>query len=101
VRKLVEAVKAAGVPAIFAETTINPALIKTVAEEARVKLAPKQLYSDSIGAAGSEGDSYIKMMVANTRAIVDALGGKSAPFEPVAAPIAVLSLCEVLRNPVS
>jgi hypothetical protein len=32
---------------------------------------------------------------------VDALGGKSAPVEPVAAPIAVLSLCEVLRNPVS
>ncbi len=86
VRKLVEAVKAAGVPAIFAETTINPALIKTVAEEASVKLAPKPLYSDSIGAAGSEGDSYIKMMVANTRAIVDALGGKSVPFEPVAAP---------------
>ncbi len=86
VRKLVEAVKAAGVPAIFAETTINPALIKTVAEEASVKLAAKPLYSDSIGAAGSEGDSYIKMMVANTRAIVDDLGGKSVPFEPVAAP---------------
>uniref|UniRef100_UPI004040BD21 metal ABC transporter substrate-binding protein n=1 Tax=Microcoleus sp. TaxID=44472 RepID=UPI004040BD21 len=81
VQKLVESVKAAGVPAIFAETTINPQLIRTVAEEAGVKLAAQQLYSDSIGAAGSEGDSYVKMMSANTRAIVEALGGKYTPFE--------------------
>lgn len=80
VKKLVEAVKNSGVPAIFAETTINPALIKTVAEESGVKLAPKSLYSDSIGAPGSDGDSYIKMMVANTRAIVEALEGKYTPF---------------------
>lgn len=82
VKKLVDSVKSLGVPAIFAETTINPALIKTVAEEAGVKLAPKQLYSDSIGAVGSDGDSYIRMMVANTRAIVEALGGKYTPFSP-------------------
>lgn len=81
VKRLVDAVKTTGVPAIFAETTINPALIKTVAQEAGVKLAPKQLFSDSIGAAGSEADSYIKMMVANTRSIVEALGGKYTPFE--------------------
>ncbi len=88
VQKLVKAIQATGVPAIFAETTINPALISTVAREAKVKLAPQQLYSDSIGAPGSAGDSYIKMMVANTRAIVEALGGKYTPFEPVAKPAA-------------
>jgi manganese/iron transport system substrate-binding protein len=82
VQKLVESIKKIGVPAIFAETTINPALIKTVAEEAGVKLAPRQLYSDSIGAKDSEGDSYIKMMTANTRTIVEALGGKYTPFQP-------------------
>lgn len=82
VQRLVESIKGIGVPAIFAETTINPALIKTVAEEADVKLAPRQLYSDSIGAEGSEGDSYIKMMEANTRTIVEALGGKYTPFPP-------------------
>jgi manganese/iron transport system substrate-binding protein len=82
VQRLVESVKKIGVPAIFAETTINPALITTVAQEANVKLAPRQLYSDSIGAAGSEGDSYIKMMEANTRTIVEALGGKYTPFQP-------------------
>ena len=81
VQQLVESVKATGVPVIFAETTINPALIQTVAQEAGVKLAPRQLYSDSIGATGSEADSYINMMVANTRTIVEALGGKYTPFE--------------------
>ncbi len=81
VQKLVVSSKKRGVTAIFAETTINPALIKTVAEEAGVKLAPTSLYSDSIGVKGSNGDSYIKMMVANTRAIVEALGGKYTPFQ--------------------
>lgn len=77
VKGLVEEVKKIGVPAIFAETTINPALIKTVAQEAGVKLAPRELYSDSIGAPGSLGDTYIKMMQSNTESIVEALGGKN------------------------
>ncbi|MEA5510574.1 zinc ABC transporter substrate-binding protein [Crocosphaera sp. UHCC 0190] len=81
VKNLAEVIKKTKVPAIFAETTINPTLIKTVAEEAGVKLAPKPLYSDSIGAPGSEGDSYIKMLVANTNSIVQALGGKAGEFK--------------------
>ncbi|WP_066424319.1 metal ABC transporter substrate-binding protein [Anabaena sp. 4-3] len=82
VQKLVESIKKIGVPAIFAETTINPALIKTVAQEAGVKLPANQLYSDSIGVKGSDGDTYIKMMESNTRTIVEALGGKYTPFQP-------------------
>ncbi|MGV0027408.1 metal ABC transporter solute-binding protein, Zn/Mn family [Phormidesmis priestleyi] len=81
VQKLVETIKAAGVPAIFAETTINPTLIQTVAQEAGVKLATQRLYSDWIGTPESNGGSYIKMMVANTKAIVEALGGKVTPFQ--------------------
>jgi manganese/iron transport system substrate-binding protein len=81
VKNLANAITKANVPAIFAETTINPQLIQTVAAEAGVKLAPRQLYSDSIGAPGSEGDSYINMMVANTRTIVEALGGQYQDFE--------------------
>ncbi|WP_414551490.1 metal ABC transporter substrate-binding protein [Anabaena sp. CCY 0017] len=82
VTRLVESIKKNSVPAIFAETTINPALITTVAQEAGVKLAPRELYADSIGEKGSEADSYIKMMEANTRTIVEALGGKYTPFQP-------------------
>jgi manganese/iron transport system substrate-binding protein len=76
VQKLVDAIKKTSVPAIFAETTINPALITTVAQEAGIKLAPRQLFSDSIGAKGSEGDTYLKMMKTNTQTIVEALGGQ-------------------------
>jgi manganese/iron transport system substrate-binding protein len=81
-QQLVESIKGLGISSIFAETTINPQLITTVAEESGVKLAPQKLYSDSIGAPGSDGDTYIKMMVANTKAIVENLGGRYTPFTP-------------------
>lgn len=81
VQKLVETIRGIGVPTIFAETTLNPQLITTVAEEANIKLAPQKLYSDSIGPSGSDADSYVKMMVANTKAIVQNLGGKEGNFE--------------------
>lgn len=80
VQQLADTIRALNVPAIFAETTINPRLINTVAQEAGVKLAPTELYSDSIGAAGSTGDSYINMMVANTQTIVENLGGTYRTF---------------------
>ncbi|NEP19996.1 MAG: metal ABC transporter substrate-binding protein, partial [Leptolyngbya sp. SIO4C1] len=57
-------------------------LIRTVAEEAGVRLAEQELYSDSIGASGSPGDSYVDMQVSNTQTIVEALQGETAPFEP-------------------
>ncbi|MEB3278542.1 MAG: metal ABC transporter substrate-binding protein [Lyngbya sp.] len=82
VSRLADSIRNSKVPAIFAETTINPKLITTVAEEAGVKLAPNELYSDSIGSPGSEGDSYVKMLVSNTETIVNALGGKVTAFQP-------------------
>ncbi|WP_413160792.1 metal ABC transporter substrate-binding protein [Capilliphycus salinus ALCB114379] len=82
VSQLADSIRNSRVPAIFAETTINPKLITTVAEEAGVKLAPTELYSDSIGSPGSEGDSYVKMLVSNTETIVNALGGQVTAFEP-------------------
>jgi manganese/iron transport system substrate-binding protein len=80
VKNLANSIKDSKIPAIFAETTINPQLIKTVAAEAGVTLAPQELYSDSVGAAGSDGDTYIKMLVANTRSIVESLGGNYQNF---------------------
>jgi manganese/iron transport system substrate-binding protein len=80
IKNLANTIKQTKVKTIFAETTINPVLITAVATEAGVKIAPQKLYSDSIGAPGSDGDDYIKMLVANTRAIVEALGGKYTEF---------------------
>ncbi|MGB3309073.1 MAG: zinc ABC transporter substrate-binding protein [Nodosilinea sp.] len=81
VQQLVTSIQGLEVPAIFAETTINPQLITTVANEASVDLAPAQLYSDSIGAPGGDGDTYLKMMAANTQAIVENLGGTVSDAE--------------------
>ncbi len=81
VKRLSDDIQKAKVPAIFAETTINPALIKTVAAEAKVKLAEQELYSDSIGAPGTEADTYLKMLQVNTRTIVEALGGNYTQFQ--------------------
>lgn len=75
VSKLVERVQETNVPTIFPETLINPTLIETVAAEANVELATEELYGDALGAPGSDGDSYIKMMEANTRTLVTNLGG--------------------------
>ena len=80
VKNLADDIRKMQIPAIFAETTINPQLIKTVAEEAGVKLAPQELYSDSLGAPGSEGDTYVKMLMSNTKSIVESLGGNYQVF---------------------
>lgn len=81
VAQLVQAIRQAGIPTIFAETTLNPALIATVAREARVQVWPTPLYSDSLGSPGSPGATYVGMMVSNTCAIVTGLGGNCQPFE--------------------
>ncbi|HWV23660.1 MAG TPA: zinc ABC transporter substrate-binding protein [Thermomicrobiales bacterium] len=72
---LIDEIKASGVPAIFAENIVNPALMESIAEGAGVELAPP-LYSDALGEPGSDGDTYIHMMEYNTTTIVEALGGK-------------------------
>jgi ABC-type Zn uptake system ZnuABC Zn-binding protein ZnuA len=72
---LVESIEAAGVPAIFAENVVNPALMQSIADEAGVMLAPT-LYTDALGEPDSDGDTYITMMTYNTDTIVAALSGE-------------------------
>ncbi len=80
VAQLVQEVKTIGVPTIFAEMTVNPKLITAVAKEAKVKVSPRKLYADGIGVAGSEASTYPRMLIANTRAIVEGLGGTYMPL---------------------
>jgi ABC-type Zn uptake system ZnuABC Zn-binding protein ZnuA len=69
---IVRQIKAEGVPAIFAEASINPDLIRQVGREAGVKVVD-DLYGDSLGPSGSEGATYVGMMQSNTKKIVEAL----------------------------
>lgn len=72
VAEIVNRIKAEKVPAVFAEASINPALVKQVAKEANVKVVD-DLYGDSLGPKSSDGGTYIGMMQANTEKIVGAL----------------------------
>jgi manganese/iron transport system substrate-binding protein len=85
VRELVKDIKRSRVPTIFAEKTINPRLIQTVAREAKVKVSERELYADGLGEKGTEGETYQKMMIANTRTIVEGLSGKYTRFRAKAA----------------
>ncbi len=81
-KTLIQDIKQTNVPTIFPEITINPQLINTVAREAKVKVSERSLFADSLGEPGSEGETYQKMMITNTRTIVEGLGGKYVSFEP-------------------
>lgn len=81
VKELVGEIKQASVPTIFAEATINPKLIATVSREAKVKVSDQRLFADGLGEKGTNADSYEKMLIANTKAIIEGLGGKYTPFQ--------------------
>jgi manganese/iron transport system substrate-binding protein len=81
VGELVKEIKKTNVPTIFAETTSTPKLINAVAKEAKVKLSERDLYADGLGEEGSDGETYQKMLIANTKTIVEGLGGKYSPFK--------------------
>ncbi|MGV0025289.1 metal ABC transporter solute-binding protein, Zn/Mn family [Phormidesmis priestleyi] len=81
IAQLVQEIRAAEVPTIFAESTVNPKLIQAVAKEAKVKVADRSLYADGIGAPGTDADTYPKMLIANTKTIVQGLGGQYSPFQ--------------------
>jgi manganese/iron transport system substrate-binding protein len=85
VSELVKDIRKSNVPTIFTETSVNPRLIEAVARDAKVKVSDRELFTDGLGEKGTEGDTYQKMLIANTRTIVEGLGGQYTPFEPTTA----------------
>jgi manganese/iron transport system substrate-binding protein len=79
-KELVIKIKKAQVPTIYAELTLNPKLITTIAQEAKVKVSAQEIYADGLGEASSPGGTYQKMLASNTKTIVEGLGGKYTPF---------------------
>ena len=72
IAQLVKLLKEQQVPAVFTENTVNPRLAEQVADEAGAKVVTT-LYTDALGPAGSDGDTYIKMMRYDVQQIVEAL----------------------------
>jgi manganese/iron transport system substrate-binding protein len=71
-RGTLEAIRKSGVKAIFVETSVNDKMIRTIADQAGVKIGGR-LYSDSMGEPGSAGETYIGMMRENVLTIIEAL----------------------------
>ena len=68
----IDSIRKFGVRSIFVETSVNPKLILEIAQETGVQDGGA-LYSDSMGPAGTAGESYIGMMRENVLRIVHGL----------------------------
>ncbi|WP_059008109.1 zinc ABC transporter substrate-binding protein AztC [Streptomyces specialis] len=71
---LANAVREAGVPAIFADSSQPDRLARVLADEIGHDVDVIPLYSESLTAEGEEAGTYLDMMRANTEAIVTGLG---------------------------
>src|SRR5690606_14384081 len=60
------------VPAIFAESTINPKLMQQLAKDNKIRIGG-QLFTDSVGDKDSPAPTYYDMLKHNTVTIVNAL----------------------------
>ncbi len=72
-------------PAVFVETTVNPKLIRQIAEDNGVAIGGS-LYADSIGDAQSPAPTYLDMLRHNTDVIAGALLRKTAALKQAAPP---------------
>jgi manganese/iron transport system substrate-binding protein len=71
-RQTVESIRKFGAKAIFVETSVHPKVVREIAREAGVEVGG-ELYSDSMGAPGTAGETYQGMMRENVLTIVFAL----------------------------
>ncbi|HLN13569.1 MAG TPA: zinc ABC transporter substrate-binding protein [bacterium] len=70
--QLVRVIRSERVKAIFLETSVNPKVEEQIGQEAGVRVVTN-LYGDTLGPAGSDGDTYLRMMRHNTDLIVSSL----------------------------
>jgi zinc/manganese transport system substrate-binding protein len=69
---LLDTIRKEKVKAIFAESSVNPKLAQTIANDVHVKIVD-DLYGDSLGQPGSGAETVEGMLLVNARKIADAL----------------------------
>jgi zinc/manganese transport system substrate-binding protein/manganese/iron transport system substrate-binding protein len=72
VNDLIDTIKREKVKAIFAESSANPKVARQIAQETGIAIIDT-LYGDTLGAPGSAGDTYLKMMVYDATTIANGL----------------------------
>ena len=70
--ELLDTIATEGVKAIFAESSVNPDLARTLASDAGI-LIVDDLYGDSLGEPGSGAETVHGMLLFNARKVADAL----------------------------
>ncbi|SDR74445.1 zinc/manganese transport system substrate-binding protein [Corynebacterium timonense] len=82
IRQGVEQVRDSNAKVIFAENSNNAKSIEAIARAAGVRVITGEdaLYGDSLGPAGTAGESYIGSIVHNVSTLVTAWGGEPAPL---------------------
>lgn len=80
--RLVAEIKASGTTAVFSEASISPKLAETISTEAGVEVysGDEALYSDSLGAPGSDGETYISATVHNITVLLNSWGYQPLPL---------------------
>jgi ABC-type Zn uptake system ZnuABC Zn-binding protein ZnuA len=71
---LVRKIRAEGVRAIFAESSVNAKVERAIARESGAVVG-RALWADTLGPPGSDGATYIESIAANTRALTEGLAG--------------------------
>lgn len=74
VARVVAFVEEAGVPAVFIESTVNPKLLRQIADDTGARIGGS-LYADSLGEPDGPAGTYVEMLRYNTRTIVRGLTG--------------------------
>lgn len=74
-------IKETSVPAVFIESTINPKLLSQIADDNNVEIGG-ELFSDSLGELGGNGESYLEMLRHNATTISYALKGEESEVLP-------------------
>lgn len=71
-QQVVDSIASEGIAAVFVETSVSSELLREIAKEAGVRIGGT-LYSDSMGGAGTAGETYIGMMRENVLTILSGL----------------------------
>ncbi|MFB4313981.1 zinc ABC transporter substrate-binding protein AztC [Actinomadura sp. 21ATH] len=78
-KSLADAVRRAGVPAVFADSSQPDRLAQVMAQEAGLRIDIVPLYSESLTGADGGAPTYLRMMRANTDAISSGLAPRRTP----------------------
>lgn len=73
INRLVQDIRATGVPAVFVENVTDSRLMQRVGREAGVLVAP-QLYTDALGVSNSPAGTYVDLIMHNVQTMTWALG---------------------------